>query len=429
MSTPISSPVVPTKQNAFYAQSGGVTAVLNASAAGVVAGVMAHKDKIENLYIGRNGILGALYEDMVVVNTHDDNLIDDLLHAPAGAFGSCRYKLKKLEESEREYARILEVFKAHNIGYFFYNGGGNSQDTSCKLAKYAKKMNYPLRCIGIPKTIDNDLSGTDCCPGYGSVAKYVAVSILEASMDLASMHHTSTKVFVMEVMGRDSGWIAAAAGLASDERNLGPDLILFPEVPYEEYKFYAELNRIVARKGFCVVVVAEGVRGPDGNHLTSTANTDAFGHAQLGGAASIIANRIREVTGHKTHFAVCDYLQRAARHIASKTDVDQAFLVGKKAVEFAAEGQSSVMTCIVRESEQPYRWSIGTVPLMDVANTGNALPPNFIAKCGFHITDACRRYLAPLIAGESYPSYQNGLPAYRVFNAVQVQKKLGDFEL
>lgn len=429
MSLPLSSSSSSDKKNAFYAQSGGAAAVLNASAAGVVAGVMAHKDKIENLYIGRNGILGALHEDMVVVNTHDDNLIDDLLHAPAGAFGSCRYKLKSIEESEREYARILEVFKAHNIGYFFYNGGGNSQDTSCKLAKYAAKKNYPLLCIGIPKTIDNDLSGTDCSPGYGSVAKYVAVSILEASMDLASMHQTSTKVFVMEVMGRDSGWIAAAAGLAADERNLGPDLIIFPEVPYEEYKFYAELNRIVARKGFCVVVVAEGVRGPDGNHLTSTANKDAFGHTQLGGAASIIAGRIREVTGHKTHFAVCDYLQRAARHIASKTDVDQSFLVGKKAVEFAANGYSNVMMAIVRESEQPYRWSIGTVPLVEAANSRNALPAGFISQCGFHITDACRRYLAPLIAGESYPSYQNGLPAYRVFNSVAVPKKLEEFTL
>lgn len=421
------APLKVTRKNAFYAQSGGSAAVINASAAGVVAGVKSHRDKIDNLYVGRNGILGALNEDMMILNLEDEKLIEDLLHTPAGAFGSCRYKLSDFEEDESEYARILAVFEAHNIGYFFYNGGGDSQDTTHKLAKYAELNNSSLVCIGIPKTIDNELPHTDSCPGYGSVAKYVAISILEASMDVASMCETSTKVFVMEVMGRHSGWIAAAAGLAADERGLGPDLIVFPEVPFEEYKFYAEINRAVVRKGFCVIVVSEGVKGPDGKHLIDRSVTDAFGHSQLGGAASYIAGRIRTVTGHKTHFAVCDYLQRSARHIGSKTDLDQAYMVGKKAVEFSVSGRNAVMTSIVRESEQPYRWSVSCSPLKEVLNLDKCLPDSFISSCGFKITEQCRRYIQPLISGESYPDYLNGLPAYRVFNSKKLPKKLESF--
>jgi len=402
-------------ENAFYAQSGGVTSVINASAAGVINEAMENPERIGKVYAGKDGILGALHEELIDVSALSDADLSALAHTPAGAFGSCRYKLKSLDEHGEEYRRILAVFEAHDIRYFFYNGGGDSQDTALKLSQMAEQLNYPLTCIGIPKTIDNDLPVTDCSPGFGSAAKYAAVSCLEASFDVASMHRTSTKVFVMEVMGRHAGWIAAATGLAKDERGLGPDIILLPEVPFDEAAFLERIQACVAHQGFCVVTVSEGLKDVRGEFLSASGNTDAFGHSQLGGVAPVIADLVTQKLSLKCHSAVCDYLQRAARHIASQTDLDQALALGRAAVRYALAGENAIMPIIVRTRDEPYQWHIDRVPLSEVANREKTLPEEFISEEGFHITDAARRYLAPLIEGEAYPPYRRGLPAYRRF--------------
>jgi 6-phosphofructokinase 1 len=413
-----------TKRNAFYAQSGGVTAVINASACGVIETARKHPDKIGNVYAGRNGIIGALTEDLIDTNQESSENIAALRHTPAGAFGSCRFKLKGLEESKAEYERLLEVFKAHDIGYFFYNGGGDSQDTSHKVSQIGEKMGYPMICVGVPKTVDNDLPITDNCPGFGSVAKYVAVSIREASFDVTSMAKTSTKVFVMEVMGRHAGWIAAAGGLAAEKEGDGPHIILFPEIVFDEKKFLAKVDESVKKYGYCSIVVSEGVKNAEGVFLADAGTRDAFGHAQLGGVAPVIANLAKQQLGYKYHWAVADYLQRAARHIASKTDVDQAYALGKAAVELALSGKNAVMPTVVRLSDDPYRWEIGSANLADVANVEKKMPREYITADGFGITEACRRYLRPLILGEDYPPYKNGLPQYVELKNVAVPKKL-----
>ena len=400
------------KKNAFYAQSGGVTAVINASACGVIQTARQHTDKIANVYAGRNGIIGALTEDLIDTSAESDAAIAALRHTPSGAFGSCRYKLKSIEENRAEYERLIEVFKAHDIGYFFYNGGGDSQDTSNKVAEFSAGSGHPLTCIGIPKTVDNDLPITDNCPGFGSVAKYVAVSIREAGYDVASMAKTSTKVFVMEVMGRHAGWIAAAGGLASTAEGEAPHLILFPEVTFNEADFLARVKQCVDTHGYCAIVVSEGLRNADGRFVAEAGTTDAFGHAQLGGVAPVIAELIKQAHGYKYHWAVADYLQRAARHIASKTDVEQAYALGRAAVEMALAGDNAVMPTIVRTADDPYAWEIGQAALGDVANVEKKMPPEFITEDGYGITDACRTYLSPLIAGEDYPPYVDGLPQY-----------------
>jgi len=374
------------KMNAFYAQSGGVTAVINASACGVIETARKHKDKIGKVYAGRNGIIGALTEDLIDTSKESAKAIAALRYTPAGAFGSCRYKLKSLEENKREYERLIEVFQAHDIGYFFYNGGGDSADTCLKVSQLAEKMGYPIQAIHVPKTVDNDLPITDCCPGFGSVAKYIAISTREASFDVASMAKTSTKVFVLEVMGRHAGWIAAAGGMAADNEHNIPIVILFPEVEFNQEKFLAAVKEKVEKFGYCTVVVSEGCRYPDGRLLAEAGSRDAFGHAQLGGAAPVVANMIKEGLGYKYHWAVADYLQRAARHIASKTDVEQAYAVGKAAVELALKGYNSVMPTIVRVSDKPYRWKIGMAQLKDVANKEKMMPRNFITPDGFGIT-------------------------------------------
>jgi len=399
-------------RNAFYAQSGGVTAVINASACGVLETARKQPERIGRVYAGRNGIIGALAEELIDTGLESDETIARLRHTPAGAFGSCRYKLKSLEENRAEYERLIEVFQAHDIGYFFYNGGGDSADTCLKIAQLSEQLDYPIQAIHVPKTVDNDLPMTDVCPGFGSVAKYVAVSVREASFDVDSMAKTSTKVFILEVMGRHAGWIAAAAGLAADADCPIALLILFPEIPFDEQAFLARVGEMVEQHGYCTVVVSEGLKHPDGRFLSDQGLTDAFGHAQLGGVAPVVASLIKQGLGYKYHWAVADYLQRAARHIASATDVAQAYAVGAAAVDCALAGKNAVMPCIVRESDEPYRWHIGEAPLAEVANVERKMPEAFISEDGFGITEACRRYLAPLIEGEDYPPYRNGLPDY-----------------
>jgi 6-phosphofructokinase 1 len=414
------------KKNAFYAQSGGVTAVINASACGVIETARKHKDMIGKVYAGRNGIIGALMEDLIDTSKESARNIAALRHTPAGAFGSCRYKLKGLEQNRAEYERLIQVFKAHNIGYFFYNGGGDSQDTTHKISQIGDLLGYPIICVGVPKTVDNDLPITDCCPGFGSVAKYVAVSIREAGFDVASMAKTSTKIFVMEVMGRHAGWITAAGGLAAEKDSDAPHILLFPELIFDEQKFLARVDKCVKKYGYCAIVVSEGVKNKDGKFLAEAGGVDAFGHAQLGGVAPVVAQIIKDRLGYKYHWAVADYLQRAARHIASRTDVEQAYALGKAAVELALQGNNAVMPTIVRKSDKPYRWTIGHAKLADVANVEKKMPRDFITKDGFGITEKCRRYLQPLIAGEDYPPYKNGLPVYVTLKNVAVPKKLKD---
>jgi len=413
-----------TPKNAFYAQSGGVTAVINATAAGVIETARQHPEIISNVFAGRNGIIGALTEDLIDTSRESDADIAALRHTPAGAFGSCRYKLAGLDESRAQYERLIDVFRAHDIGYFFYNGGGDSADTAYKVSQIGDTHGYPIVCVGIPKTVDNDLPITDNCPGFGSVAKYVAVSIREAAFDVASMALTSTKVFVLEVMGRHAGWIAAAGGLAAEREGDAPQIILFPEVSFDEEKFLAKVEASVNANDYCAIVVSEGVRNAEGKFLSESGTRDAFGHAQLGGVAPVIANLVKERLGYKYHWAVADYLQRSARHIASATDVEQAYALGRAAVELAIEGRNAVMPIIVRTSDEPYEWQVGTADLEDVANVEKKMPQAFISDDGFGITEACRRYLRPLIQGESYPPYKNGLPDYVKLRNEPVAKKL-----
>jgi 6-phosphofructokinase 1 len=415
------------RKNAFYAQSGGVSAVINASACGVLQTARRYSDQIAKVYAGRNGIIGALTEDLIDTDAESEAAIAALKHTPGAAFGSCRYKLGSVHEHRAQYERLIEVFRAHDIGFFFYNGGGDSQDTAYKVSQISTGLDYPIVCIGIPKTVDNDLAVTDCSPGFGSAAKYVATSLREAAFDLAAMSRTSTKVFALEVMGRHAGWTTAACALAAEKDGDAPHVLLLPEVPFDEKLFLTKVDETLKRCGNCVIAVSEGVKRPDGEFL-SAGSVDAFGHAQLGGVAPLITNLISSKLGHKCHWAVPDYLQRSARHIASETDVEQAYAVGRAAVEFAMAGRSAVMPAIRRLSDLPYRWDIIEAPLSEVANKEKLLPRNFISADGFGITEAARRYLAPLIVGEAYPPSKNGLPDYvKLRNAVIPKKLTGTF--
>ena len=416
-----------TVKNAFYAQSGGVTAVINASACGVIETARKNKDKIGTVYAGRNGIIGALTEDLIDTDLESVEDIAALRSTPSGGFGSCRFKLKSLEDNKAEYERLIAVFKAHNIGYFFYNGGGDSADTCYKISQLSEKMGYPIQAIHVPKTVDNDLPITDNCPGFGSVAKYIAVSALEASFDVRSMAKTSTKIFVLEVMGRHAGWIAAAGGLIEDQGI--PVVILFPEIEFNQEKFLAQVDAKVKEHGFCTIVVSEGVHYPDGKFLAEQGTRDSFGHAQLGGAAPVVANIVKDALGHKFHWAVADYLQRAARHISSKSDVEQAYALGQKGVEFAISGDNAIMPTVVRVSNNPYKWEIGKAPLSEVANVEKFMPLDYITEDGFGITDACKAYLYPLIEGEDYPEYEKGLPKYVTMKNISIEKKLPEFKI
>jgi 6-phosphofructokinase 1 len=414
-------------RNAFYAQSGGVTAVINATAGALIEAAREHPQQIGKVYAGRNGIIGALTEDLIDTSLESVDNIAALRHTPAGAFGSCRYKLKSLDTHRAQYERLIEVFRAHDIGYFFYNGGGDSADTCLKISQLSQTMGYPVQAIHVPKTIDNDLPVTDCCPGFGSVAKYVAVSMREAGFDVASMAKTSTKVFVLEVMGRHAGWITAACGLAAETEGDAPHLLLFPEVPFNEAAFLKRVRECVENYGYCAVGVSEGLRDVQGRFMAESGLHDAFGHAQLGGVGPQIAALIKDKLDYKYHWAVADYLQRAARHIASRTDLEQAIAVGRAAVELALAGRNAVMPAIVRLADAPYRWEIGVAELQDVANVEKKMPPEFISADGFGITPACRAYLAPLIEGEAYPPYRAGLPDYVRLKNIAVAKKLPDY--
>ena len=413
-----------TKHNAFYAQSGGVTAVINATAAAIIETARRHRDKIGKVYAGRNGIVGALTEDLIDTSRESTRAITALKHTPSGAFGSCRYKLAGLEENRAQYERLIEVFRAHDIGYFFYNGGNDSADTCLKVAQLSARLGYPLSAILVPKTVDNDLVGTDNCPGFGSTAKYVATSMREAAFDVASMAKTSTKIFVLEVMGRNAGWITAAVGMAEDPDTPIPLVLLFPEITFDEAKFLAAVDEKVERFGYCCIGVSEGLKNPDGQLMAEAGTKDAFGHAQLGGVGPLIARLIKDKRHYKYHWAVADYLQRAARHIASKTDVLHAYAVGKAAVEFAVAGQNAVMPAIRRTSDKPYKWKIVAVRLDQVANVEKMLPRDYITKDGFGITARGRTYLAPLIRGEDFPPFKDGLPRYVRLKNVAVPKKL-----
>ena len=411
-------------KNAFYAQSGGVTAVINASAAGVIEVCRENKSKIGKLYAGLNGIVGALQEELIDTSFESDDAISQLLHTPGGAFGSCRYKLKKYEDDVTEYERLIKVFRAHNIGYFFYNGGGDSADTCLKVSQISEKMGYPIRAIHIPKTIDNDLPFTDYCPGFGSVAKYVATSVREASLDIESMCASSTKVFILEVMGRHAGWIAASGGLAASKKGEAPHIILFPEIPFYREAFIERIETTVRQKGYCVIVASEGIRYSDGAHISGSMQRDAFGHQQLGGVAPTLASMIKQSTGYKYHWALSDYLQRSARHLASKIDVDHAYAAGRRAVEMALEGKTSLMVTIEREKGEKYKWFLGEASLEKVANMEKKMPRNFITKDGFGITKKAKDYLKPLIIGEDFPPFKSGLPQYVKLKNILTAKKL-----
>lgn len=408
----------------LYAQSGGVTAVINATAAGVIEAARA---KGVPVYAAHNGILGALREDLIDTGKESKTAIAALRHTPGGAFGSCRYKLKSLEANRAEYERLIEVFRAHDIRWFLYNGGNDSADTALKLSRIGKAMGYDLRCIGVPKTVDNDLAGTDCCPGFGSVAKYTAISTLEASLDVASMAETSTKVFILEVMGRHAGWIAAAAGLAGNGPDEAPHVILFPENVFDEAAFLAKVKATVERVGWCTVVASEGIRNAAGQFLADAGSRDAFGHVQLGGVAPTLAALVKQQLGCKVHWALPDYLQRSARHIASKVDAEQAYAVGKAAVDYALAGMNAVMPVITRTSDAPYRWKVEPAPLAKIANREKKMPKGFISRDGFGITAAARRYLSPLTAGGDPPPYRLGLPAYVTLKNTSVARKLADW--
>lgn len=417
------------KKNALYCQSGGVTAVINATACGVIQTARSLPE-VGTVFGAKNGIIGALREELIDTAQHTDDEIATLMHTPGGAFGSCRFKLKDPDAQKREYDRLVDVFKAHNIGYFLYNGGGDSSDTAHKVSQMAHARGLDVMCIGVPKTIDNDLPVTDTCPGFGTTAKYIATSIMEASLDVESMSESSTKVFILEVMGRHAGWIAAAGGLAGKNHDEPPQIILFPEIPFDKAAFLERVKWSVDNHGYCSIVVSEGVQDKDGQFLADAGTTDAFGHAQLGGVATVIAQMVRDELGFKYHYAISDYLQRSARHLASKTDLEQAYAVGKRAMELAVEGRNAVMPVIRRLTENPYTWDITTAELKDLANVEKMLPREFITEDGFGITEACRRYLQPLIQGEAFPPFnEDGLPHYVRLSKKLTPQKLPAFDI
>ena len=412
------------KKNAFYAQSGGVTSVINATAAALILESKKHKTKIGKVFAGKNGILGALKEELIDTSKESLSAINSLKSTPGGVFGSCRVKLKSLDENKKEYMRLIDVFKAHDIGYFFYNGGNDSADTAYKVSQISKKLGYPINCIAIPKTVDNDLAVTDCCPGFGSAAKYIATSTMEASLDVASMCETSTKVFILEVMGRHAGWMAASSALARTSKNDPPHIILLPEVVFNQSKFLDKIRKCVKKNGYCVIVASEGVKNSKGKFLAESDTKDAFGHTQLGGVAPYLGSMISKKLKLKNHWAVSDYLQRSARHIASQTDLLHAEAVGIHAVKYAVKGMNGVMPVIVRGKGKKYSWKISPISLSKIANVEKKLPKSYISGNGFNVTTKAIKYLSPLIKGEAYPKFKDGIPVTQKLKLLQVKKKL-----
>ena len=412
------------KKNAFYAQSGGVTSVINATAAALILESKKHKTKIGKVFAGKNGILGALKEELIDTSKESLSAINSLKSTPGGVFGSCRVKLKSLDENKKEYMRLIDVFKAHDIGYFFYNGGNDSADTAYKVSQISKKLGYPINCIAIPKTVDNDLAVTDCCPGFGSAAKYIATSTMEASLDVASMCETSTKVFILEVMGRHAGWMAASSALARTSKNDPPHIILLPEIVFNQSKFLDKIRKCVKKNGYCVIVASEGVKNSKGKFLAESDTKDAFGHTQLGGVAPYLGSMISKKLKLKNHWAVSDYLQRSARHIASQTDLLHAEAVGIHAVKYAVKGMNGVMPVIVRGKGKKYSWKISPISLSKIANVEKKLPKSYISGNGFNVTSKAIKYLSPLIKGEAYPKFKDGIPVTQKLKLLQVKKKL-----
>ena len=413
------------KGNIFYAQSGGVTPVINATAAGVIDAYNKNKKSFGKLYVGKNGILGALNEELIDISKEDKAQLALLKQTPGGAFGSCRLKLSDFKKSKKDFDRLYEVFKKHNIRYFFYNGGGDSQDTTNKVSKFFEEKNYSIICIGLPKTIDNDLPVTDNCPGFGSVAKYIATSTLEASLDVKSMCETSTKVFILEVMGRHAGWLAASAGVIKEKAGDAPHLILFPEIQFNRSSFLKKVKETTIKYGYCVIVASEGIKDNKNKFLSDSGLKDSFGHAQLGGVAPVLSSIITNKLKYKVHWAVSDYLQRAARHIASTVDVEQAYALGLESIKVAKLDNNNIMLTIKSTKiKQKYKWSISSTNLNNVANVEKMLPKNFIKSNGFEITRSCKEYISNLIQGEDYPSYDNGVPQYAKLECKTIKKKL-----
>ena len=416
------------KKNIFYAQSGGVTPVINATAIGLIDEALKNKKFFGKIYAGKNGIIGALKEELIDISKENISELKKLKYTPGGAFGSCRLKLKDPIKNKKEFQRILDVFKAHNIGYFFYNGGGDSQDTTHKLAQFCKSQNYSLKCIGLPKTIDNDLPITDNCPGFPTVAKYVAISTYEAALDVLSMSASSTKVFVLEVMGRHAGWIAASSGVIKSKNSEPPHIILLPEIIFNQKKFLKIVDMNIKKNGYCVIVASEGIKDKKGNFISSSFTKDSFGHSQLGGVAPIISSMITKNLKHKVHWAVADYLQRSARHIGSKVDVEQAYSLGTESIKMAKNGKSDIMLTIKSKNKnKKFSWKISCTKLENVANKEKILPKSFIAKDGINITMRCKKYILNLIQGEDYPKYKNGLPQYAKLKLSLEKKKLKKF--
>ena len=416
------------KGNIFYAQSGGVTPVINATAAGVIDEYNKNKKSFGKLYIGKNGILGALKEELIDISMEDKSQLALLKQTPGGAFGSCRLKLNDFKKSKKEFERIYKVFKKHNIRYFFYNGGGDSQDTTNKISKFFSERNYFIVCIGLPKTIDNDLPITDNCPGFGSVAKYIATSTLEASLDVKSMCKTSTKVFILEVMGRHAGWLAASSGVIKEKIGDAPHLILLPEIKFNQILFLKKVKETTIKYGYCVIVASEGIKDGKNKFLSDSGLRDSFGHAQLGGVAPVLSSIINNKLKYKVHWAVSDYLQRAARHIASKVDVDQAYTLGLESIKVAKTNINNIMLTIKNDSmKKNYKWSISSTNLDNVANVEKMLPKNFIKSNNFEITNSCKQYILNLIQGEDYPTYQNGFPKYAKLRCKTIKKKLESY--
>jgi len=409
--------------NLFYAQSGGVTAVINATAAAVIQTARNRPDAVGKVLAGRHGILGALGEDLIDASAFATDDLAAIARLPGGVFGSCRFDLDAPERNPGQYDRLFEVFAAHDIGYFLYNGGNGSMDTVVKLSTAARQRGYRLVCIGVPKTVDNDIEGTDCCPGFGSAAKYVATSMLEAGLDLDAMASRVGRVFVMEVMGRNAGWLAAATALAATDEDQPPHIILMPEVPFDEAVFLERVKATVERLGYCAVTVSEGIRRSDGS-LVMEQSHDRKGRVQLGGAGQCIARLVHAAFGYKHHWAIPDYLQRAAGHTVSATDHAHACAVGRAAVEYAIDGRDGVMPAIRRVADDPYGWVVEPAALADVANRERLVPADFIRADGLHVTDAARRYLQPLIEGELRPPFVNGLPHYQRFKPGRVPRKL-----